>query len=150
MSVAMSGNDGLVINNRIFSDFATGTWGELTFPNEIAAVKTGKNKNTIYGQNQTGDNANMTIALIRGSGDDKFLNGLLANQNNNFPGFPLMQGSYTKKVGDGNGKIINDVYSLSGGVFVNNVEAKSNAEGDTDQSMSVYKFRWSSAPRAIG
>jgi len=149
-SVAMSGNDGLVINNRIFSDFGTATWGELTFPNQVANMKTGKNGNTIYSQNQTGFNASMTVMLIRGSGDDKFLNGILANQNNNFPGTPLLQGSYTKNIGDGNGKIIKDTYSLNGGLVVNMVEGKSNAEGDTDQSLAVYKLGWASAPRAIG
>jgi hypothetical protein len=149
-AVALSGNDTFTLNNRIFADLATGTWAELTYPNESAAVKTGKNNNTIYSQNQAGLNADLTVRIIRGSADDKFLNGLFAQQSNNFAGFVLLQGQLVKKIGQGNGKIINDTYVLTGGVFTKPVEAKSNVEGDTEQSESIYRLRFALAPRAIG
>lgn len=149
-AVAMSGNDSFTLNDRIFADLATGTWGELTYPNDVAAVKTGKNDNTIYGQNQAGKNADFLLRVIRGSPDDKFLNGLFAQQNNNFAGFVLLNGQLVKKIGQGNGKIINDTYVLTGGVFAKPVEAKSNVDGDTEQSEAIYRFRFALAPRAIG
>lgn len=149
-AVAMSGNDTFTLNNRIFADLATGTWGELTYPNDSAAVKTGKNDNTIYSQNQAGRNADLTVKVLRGSADDKFLNGLLAQQNNNFAGFVLLNGQLVKKIGQGNGKIVNDTYVLSSGVFSKQVEARSNVDGDTEQSEAVYRFRFALAPRAIG
>ena len=53
-TIALSGNDTVVLNNRTFADFADGNVAELTFPNDIANVKTGKNGNSIYGLNETG------------------------------------------------------------------------------------------------
>lgn len=148
-AVAMSGNDTLILNNRVFADFADGDFATLEFPNEIAAVKTGKNGNSIYALNATGKQAGFKVRLIRGSADDKFLNNLLSQQQANFAGFPLMTGEMTKKVGDGKGNITSDTYITSGGVFVKLVPAKSNAEGDTEQSVVVYEMKFSNAPRAI-
>ena len=148
-TIAMSGNDTVIINNRIFSDFADGTVAKLDFPNDIATVKTGKNGNSIYGLNETGKQADCEIRLIRGSADDKFLNGLLAQQQNNFAGFPLMVGQFIKKLGDGLGGISNDTYITSGGVFTKQVPAQSNVEGESEQSVSIYAIKFSNAPRVI-
>jgi len=60
--------------------------------------------------NESGKNAEVKIKVIRGSSDDKFLNNLLANQQNNFAGFPLMIGQFVKKIGDGQGNISSDTY----------------------------------------
>lgn len=148
-AVAMSGADTLSLNNYVFVDLADGDVATLTFPNNIANVKTGKNGNSIYGLNESGKNAELKIRVLRSSADDKFLNGLLAQQQNNFAGFPLMIGQFVKKIGDGQGNISSDTYVCSGGVFVKQVEAKSNVEGDTAQSTSEYTIHFSNAPRAI-
>jgi len=148
-TVAMSGSDTISINNRVFADLATGNCLELTFPNDIANVKTGKNGNSIYGLNESGRQCELKIHVLRASPDDKFLNGLLSQQQNNFAGFPLMIGQFIKKVGDGQGNITSDTYVLSGGVFTKIPEGKTNTEGDTDQSVSTYTMKFSNAPRAI-
>lgn len=148
-SVALSGNDTVVINNRSFADFADGNVVELTFPNDIATVKTGKNGNSIYGLNETGKQCEMKIRLIRGSADDKFLNNLLQQQQANFSGMVLLIGQFIKKVGDGLGNVTSDTYITSGGVFTKLVEAKSNVEGDSEQSVSIYTIKFTNAPRAI-
>lgn len=148
-SVAMSGSDTLSINNHVFADFADGNVAELTFPNDIANVKTGKNGNSIYGLNESGRQADLKIKVLRGSADDKFLNNLLALQQNNFAGFPLMIGQFTKKIGDGQGNITSDTYVVSGGVFTKQVEGKTNVDGETDQSTALYTIKFSNAPRAI-
>lgn len=148
-AVAMSGNDTIVINNRIFTDFSEGNVIELTFPSDIAQVKTGKNGNSIYGLNTTGLQCEVKARLIRGSSDDIFLNNLLVQQTNNFAGFPLMVGEFVKKLGDGAGNITSDTYILSGGIFNKQVEATSNVEGDAMQSVAVYSFKFSNAPRAL-
>jgi hypothetical protein len=145
----MSGADSLIINNRILADFADGNYGELTFPNEIASVKTGKNGNSIYALNETGRQSELKIRLIRGSSDDKFMNGLIANQQANFAGFVLMIGQLIKKIGDGLGNVGNDTYLMSGGIFTKQVEAKANAEGDSEQSVSIYTIKFSNNPRVI-
>jgi len=150
MSIAaLSGNDTVVINNRAFADFADGNIVELTFPSDIAQVKTGKNGNSIYGLNTTGLQCEVRVRIIRGSPDDIFMNNLLVQQNNNFAGFPLMIGQFIKKIGDGAGNITSDTYILSGGIFQKQVEATSNVEGDALQSVAVYMMKFSNAPRAI-
>jgi hypothetical protein len=148
-TVAMSGNDIVIINNRALADFADGNIVELTFPSDIAQVKTGKNGNSIYGLNTTGLQCEVKLRVIRGSSDDVFLNNLLVQQNNNFAAFPLMIGEFIKKLGDGAGNITNDTYIMSGGVFNKQVEATSNVEGDPSQSVAVYMMKFSNAPRAI-
>ena len=148
-TIALSGSDTITINNRIFSDLADGNCVELTFPNDISTVKTGKNGNSIYGLNETGKQCEVKMRLIRGSSDDKFLNGLLAQQQANFAGTVLMFGSFIKKLGNGQGGIQSDTYIMSGGVFSKQVEAKTNVDGDSEQSVSIYTMKFSNAPRVI-
>lgn len=148
-SVALSGNDTATLNNHVFADLADGNCIELTFPNDIANLKTGKNGNTIYGLNESGKQCEVKLRILRGSADDKFLNNLLTQQQANFAGFALMIGQFIKKIGDGLGNITSDTYILSGGVFVKIPEAKTNVEGETDQSIALYTIRFSNAPRAL-
>ena len=148
-TIAMSGNDTISINNTLLPDLADGDCIELTFPNEIAQVKTGKNGNSIYALNETGKQCEVKIRCIRASFTDKFLNGLLALQQSNFSGFPLMIGKFVKIIGDGTGVITNDTYNLSGGIFTKQIEGKNSVEGDTNASISIYMLKFSNAPRAI-
>lgn len=145
----MTGSDSFTLNNRVIADFADQDALKVTFPNEIANVKTGKNGNSIYGLNESGKQCEIEARIIRGSSDDKYFNNLLTQQQANFAAFPLMIGEFVKKIGYGNGVIGNDTYILSGGIFTKQVEAKMNTEGDTEQSISIYKMKFSYAPRAI-
>jgi hypothetical protein len=148
-SVTLSGADTIILNDRVFADLADGDCAKLDFPNELANVKTGKNGNSIYGFNETGKQANFSLRLLRGSADDKFLNGLLAQQSANFAGFTLLKGEFIKKLGDGQGAIASDTYVVSGGIFAKQVPASTNTEGNTDQSVAVYEFKFANAPRSI-
>ena len=148
-TVSLSGNDTVVIGNRVFTDVADGDYFTFTFPNELAAVKTGKNGNSIFALNATGRQAEATLRLIRGSNDDKYIGAILQQQLNDFAGFELLTGTFVKRAGDGQGNVTNDTYNMAGGMFSHQVDAKSNAEGDTDQSVSVYRFRFSNGERAI-
>lgn len=148
-AVALSGNDTINIQNHVFTDLADGNCVELTFPNDIANVKTGKNGNSIYGLNESGKQVEAKIRVLRGSDDDKFLNNLLTQQQNNFAGMVLLIGQFIKKIGDGLGNITSDTYIMSGGVFTKQVEGKMNVEGETDQSIAMYTIRFSNAPRAL-
>lgn len=150
MSAAtLSGSDTITINNSVLSDLADGNCVEMTFPSDIANVKTGKNGNSIYGLNETGKQCEVKLRVLRGSNDDKFLNNLLVQQQANFPGTVLMIGQFIKKLGDGNGNITSDTYVMSGGVFTKIPEAKSNVEGETEQSVAMYTMKFSNAPRAL-
>lgn len=148
-TVAISGNDTITVNGRVLADLADTNVGELSYPNDIATVKTGKNGNSIYGLNESGRQADLTLRIVRGSPDDKFLNNLLVQQQLNFAGFVLMNSELVKKVGDGQGNITSDTYILGGGVFSKQVPAKTNVEGDSEQSVSIYTMKFSNAPRAL-
>lgn len=148
-TIALSGSDTIALNNRVFTDLADGNCIELEFPNDIANVKTGKNGNSIYGLNESGKQCEVKMRVIRGSADDKFLNNLLAQQQANFAGTVLLIGQFIKKLGDGAGNITSDTYIMSGGVFTKQIMAKTNVEGETEQSVAMYTIKFSNAPRAI-
>ncbi len=148
-AIALSGSDTINLNNRVLADLADGNCVEMTFPNDIANVKTGKNGNSIYGLNESGKQCEVKLRVLRGSDDDKFLNGLLAQQQANFAGTVLMIGQFIKKIGDGQGNITSDTYIMSGGVFTKIPEAKTNVEGETEQSIAIYTIRFSNAPRVL-
>lgn len=148
-AVALSGQDTIIINNQVLVGLADGNCVELTFPNEIANVKTGKNGNSIYGFNESGKQCEVKLRLLRGSSDDQFLNNLLAQQQANFSGTVLMIGQFVKKIGDGAGNITSDTYIMSGGIFTKAIEGKSNTEGDVDQSIAMYSLKFSNSPRVL-
>jgi hypothetical protein len=147
--LALTGSDTVTINNQALADFADGNCVELTFPNDIANVKTGKNGNAIFGFNASGVQAEAKIRLIRGGNDDKFLMNLLAQQNANFAGTVLLTGTFIKKLGDGAGNITSDTYVLAGGIFQKIPEGKTNVEGETEQSVAIFMIKFASAVRII-
>ncbi len=148
-SVSLSGADVIQINGRILNDLADQNPVDLTYPNDLVGVKAAKNGNTIYAFNNMGRLAECKLRLLLGSDDDKFLNSLLQTQINDFSGFTLLTGQFSKRVGDGSGIISTDVYQLSGGVIKKNVEAKTAAEGDTDQSVAEYMITFGYTSKSI-
>lgn len=147
--IAISGSDTLVLNNYLFQTQADQNIAELTFPNDIAQVKTGKNGNSIFGLNQTGLNGELKMRLLRASADDIFMLSLLNQQIANFAGTVLLQGQLVKKLGDGAGNITSDTYIISGGVFIKIPEVKTNVEGDTEQSVTVYTMKFAQVQRVL-
>lgn len=147
--VSLTGDDTLIINDVNLTGLADGDCAVLDFPNELATVKTGKNGNSIFAFNETGKNCTVTLRVNRGGASDKFLNNLLNLQNQSRHLFSLMIGEFVKKIGSGDGEFTSDTYILSGGVFSKMVPGKSNAEGDTEQAVSIYTLKFSNAPRAL-
>jgi hypothetical protein len=145
---SLTGNDSFVIAGRILTNFADADNGTVEFPNDIANVKTGKNGNAIFAENNMGRQCDTNLRLIRGSPDDLFLNDLLTQQLADFAAFEVLDGQFIKRVGDGNGNITNDTYLLGGGIFIKQVPGKSNAEGDTEQSLSMYHLKFANSGRA--
>lgn len=150
MTVSLTGNDTITINGRILNDAADGDIGHLTFPNDMMAVKTGKNGNSLYAFNATGKQCELALRLVRGSSDDKFLNQLFALMTNNPPGFALMTGEFIKNIGDGAGNILQDIYTMTGGVVKKAPEVKENMEGDIEQAVTMWTLVFTNAPRTIG
>jgi hypothetical protein len=146
---SLTGNDTLTLFGRSITDFADGDNFTTTFPNNLAEVKTGKNGNSLFAENSTGRQGEAILRLIRGSPDDKFLNSQLAAQLNDFATSQLAYGQFVKRVGNGAGVVTSDSYLFRSGIFSKQVEAKSNAEGDTEQSASVYNFKFANVQRAV-
>lgn len=148
-SVSLTGADTIQIDGRILNDLADGDAVTITLPEDLARVKTGKNGNAIYALNNMGRVVDCTIRVLLGSDDDKYLNSRLQEQLQDFSAFILATGAFTKRVGDGSGNISAAVYQLSGGAFSRQIEMKTSAEGDTEQSVAVYKVTFGNSQRAI-
>lgn len=148
-TVSLTGQDTMVINGKVLNDLADGDVAALTFPNDLMSLKIGKNGNALYAFNETGEEADAELRIIRGSSDDKFLQGLLNTMKRDPASFVLITGEFVKRVGDGQGNTTRDIYTMSGGVILKNVEAKDNVEGDTDQSVSIFTMKFSNAPRSL-
>jgi hypothetical protein len=147
--VALTGSDTVILNNRLLTSFADNDVANLTFPNDIMTVKTGKNGNSLYTFNTTGRQCDFNLRILRGSVDDKFLNGLLLQMINDPASFPLMIGEFIKRVGNGQSVVTTDTYVLSGGVFVRQVDGKENADGDTETAIALYRIRFTNSPRSL-
>lgn len=149
-TLSLTGADTIILNDRVLTDLSTAAVGSITWENDVANLQTGKDGNAIFAYNAPGAQATMELRVIRGSSDDKFLNGLYAQQTADFVTFTLLTGVLVKKMGDGAGNTVNDSYSLSGGVFARGVDVQSNVEGDTEQGTSVWRFKFAKAIRTIG
>jgi hypothetical protein len=150
MGVArLVGSDTIKINTRLITDLAHGEVAKLTYESDLVTIKTGKNGNCIYAKNETGNQATLELHVLRGSADDKFLNGELSSYNADPSRYVLMSAELTKVLGDGTGKVNQDTYILTGGVITKAVEASSNVEGDVEQAVSLYTMKFALAPRAI-
>lgn len=148
-SFSLTGADTAVITGIVLRDVADGDWFTMNFENTLAEVKNGKNGNAIFASNAMGYQGVATLRVLRGSDDDKALDALLQQQLQDFASFETLDANFIKRIGDGNGNVTPDQYVAAGGVFQNMVDAKSNAEGDTEQSVSVYKMKFAFVARVV-
>lgn len=149
VNYAITGDDTLTIYDRVITDFIDNDVSSITYENNLVDISTGKNQNTIYAKNETGNNATVVLRILKGSSDDRFLQSKLAIQDRDFASTQLANGEFVKRLGDGNGGIINEVTSLKGGIIERKVDTKSNTSGDTEQAVSVYNMRFATAKRSI-
>jgi hypothetical protein len=146
---AVTSDDTITIGNRALVDLADADTTKVDIPNDMADVKTGKNGNGIISRNRQGDNANVTLRLVRGSSDDAYMQNLLTAARNNWVGQTLLKGQFIKMLGDGNGNVVRDIYSLSGGVFLKNVAGLENVNGETEQAVAVYELKFVNVSRSL-
>lgn len=153
MTIAAVGNDTIVLNDgtkdRVLSDFANGDIATFTFPNELVTMTKGKNGNAIYAFNETGKQVDVEIRLIKGSPDHKILNSLFKQMRSDLPSFKLLKLNFTQRVGDGSGNVNDVVYSMDGGIFRQEVDAKSNTEGDADVGVSLYRLVFANSEKTL-
>lgn len=149
ITYAVTSNDTLTLNGRVFNDFADDDTTNIVLPNDLVNVKTGKEGNSIIAQNKQGLNSNMTLRLMRASPDDQYLNSLLAASQNDFPATQLLSGSFRKRIGDGSGNVATDVYNLAGGSISKIPEGKENTSGDTAQGVTIWAIKFTNTTRSI-
>lgn len=146
---SITGKDTLTIWDRVLNDLADDDSSAITFPNDLVTVKTGKEGNTLFANDEQGKNADCILRVVRGSNDDKFLQSKLALWKQNPVGFELASGTFVKKIGDGEANITNDTYILRGGAITRGVDGKENQSGDTEQNVAVYNMKFASAERSL-
>lgn len=139
----------LTLWDRVFTDFADDDISSITFPNDLVTVKTGKNGNTIFSKNEPGRNAMATIRLIRGSGDDQFVQSILSTMKADFVASRLAYGQFALRLGNGLGETVTDVYTLQAGIITKMPEGKENVSGDSSQGVVVYTIMFADAARSI-
>lgn len=138
--VSLTGQDTVQIDGIIFSTLADGIPFDIVFPEDLGAVKIGKNGNAIYAKNEQGRKADVTLRVLLGAVDDKYLTGRIQEWIDDPSTFTLLTGMFVKRVGDGQGNIESKIYNMSGGFFKRQVDAKTSAESDTDQSVAIYRI----------
>jgi len=148
-TISLVGSDTIKINSRLIVDLCHGEVAKLDFPTEVVTVKTGKNGNAIYAKNESGNQATFELHVLRGSPDDKFLNTIFGQYQQDSARFVLMNAELVKVIGDGSGAVTADTYILTGGVINKAVPATSNVEGDVEQAVSLYSMTFALAPRSI-
>lgn len=147
--VSFTGKDTLKINGRILNDLPHGDVVTVEYPEDFMSIQIGKEGNAIYAYRPMGKRCNVTVRLLRGGADDKFMNNLLALMENDPSAFTFLQAEFIKNIGDGAGNIVGDTYILPGGVFMRKPGVKENADGDPEQNTVEYQLAFSGGTRAI-
>jgi hypothetical protein len=150
-TLSLFGNDTIKFNERLLTDFGSGEVAKISYPTELATVKTGKSGNAVFVQNASGFQATLELKVIRGSGDDKFIQSLVTSYRSDPVLFVLANAELVKLIGSGvaGTPATNDTYILTGGVPTKQVEVVSNVEGDTEQALSVYTWAFAVSDRAL-
>jgi hypothetical protein len=141
-SKTLTGQDTISINGIPMNDIANGEAIVVSFPNNLMKMATGKNGNTVYAKDESYTNADVKLRLLLGSNNDKFLLSLWDGITSNFPASKTLTAIYTKIAGDGQGNVTNFTILLEGGMFQKKPDVKYNTEGDTEQAVKEYTFKF--------
>lgn len=147
---SLTGNDTFTLDTYgPLTEMADGSIVSIEFGNAKTGHTTGKNGNTVFATDKQGENAAVTLRIMAGGKDDTYLNGRSIDQDRDLPTFPLLTGTFSKRVGDGTGKVKFINYNLLGGVFENNVDTQENLQGETEQGIAIYRLWFAQAQRAL-
>jgi hypothetical protein len=144
MQFSITGDDQFIFQglsgvDNISNDLADGDIGVLTVPNNLINLAVGKNKNAIYALDESGRQFELELRVLKGSNTDAaFVDKVNSYLGGNFAGLTFLTGSVTKMLGDGQGNLKKWVVQLSGGVVRKLPETRTNVNGDTEQSVSIY------------
>jgi hypothetical protein len=127
---------------QLFTTLSDKSTVNITIPNEMVNVMVGKNGNAVFAAIKRGQIGDMELRPLMANTDHVFLNAQLAQWNANATAYVVMNGIFTKVLGDGLGNVRRFSYTLNGGVVLKNIDAVENVEGETDQAISVFRLRF--------
>lgn len=145
---ALTGNDTTIMFGRNFTFFGKGEVVKWEYPADFVKVEQGKNGNTIYATDNSGFLAKGTMKLLRGSPDDVFMSSLVAAAAADLPSFVLGDGTFVKRIGQGDGTVVFDTYVLGGICPTKKQPAMENTDGDPEQAQVVYEMTAAASNRS--
>lgn len=143
------GQDTIVINGRSLTNLGYGTVVDISIPTALVEIESGKDGSAIYAMNQAGRQAEVKIRVLAGSPDDVFLNGINEDFKADFASSTLINASFIKRTGDGQGNIVVTSWVLSGGVPGNAPADKWDVNGNTEQALMEYSYKFARAERQL-
>ena len=147
--IALTGADTIAVDGIPLTALGKGDVMTGEFPNDCSTVNIGKNGNVIAALNAEGQKMEVTLRVLRGSGDDVYLNTREAQFLNDPAGFTCYTGNFVKRIGAGDGSARHDNYIAGAGVPKKLVGMKSNVGGETDQAIAEHSITFGQAIRAI-
>lgn len=136
--MSFAGTDTVIIDDRPITDLFDGTFATLTYPNDIASGINGFDNNTAVVSLPAGEKAQLTLRLLAGNDDDKYLNQRFNQWKNNKATFVALSGTLVKHFGDGTGQTTNKRQELINGYFLRKVDTEMDAGGGSNQTTSTY------------
>lgn len=133
----------------VLTDFADGTVAELSAPNELSAMTTGYNGNSLGAHNEPGRQRELTLRVVKGSSDDKRLNANYNLWKNRDIRFKPMSMAFTKNIMHEDGSTTNDKVSCYFGLPAGQPVQMSDMAGNTEQVVSVYSIRFGNSERSM-
>lgn len=138
----LTGDDTFVLWDRVISDLADGSVVNIVADNNIAQSVVGKNGNIIIAKDEQGKKCTITLRLLKGSKDDQFIHSYYKTYEIDSALFLMGNGSFAKRLGDGNGNVVFDTKYLSAVHFTRApYDATWNVNGTTDQAVTVYTMQ---------
>jgi len=129
------------LNGRRFTDFIEGDKIAIDFPNDATKKTRGQDGNYSMKKTANADEMNMTISLLKASGDDSFLNGLL-NQELAIELEGSLQTPFKRDGSDG----IEDYSLVGGGITTRTPSSLNTVDGDDTFD---YVINFATARRSV-
>lgn len=133
----------------ILTDFADGTVAELGAPNDLSTTSTGFNGNSLGAHNEPGRQRDLSLRLIKGSGDDKRFNKNYNMWKNRDIRFKPLKMTFTKNVAHSDGTVTPDTVECYFGLPAGQPNQMQDTAGNTDQVVSVYSIRFANSERSM-
>lgn len=145
----LAGNDSLILDGELILDGADQDCVTIDFPNDNATITRGKNGNSMIVKNEQGKLCNVTLRVLTNGETDKYMINKLSQFNNDPTTFILLEGTFTKRTGDGKGNVTKKVYDLTGGVIMKNAGTIDSSVGNVESAVSVYNLSFANSTVTI-